>query len=97
MIPHLVYYQLAIIVCLWLCLMLHYAWPSRGVLSPKRLTESAPTKFKRNRTSEPNGDQWLIVTTIVEDPQYLNTRYARSTHFKKVADTPWTPTACEAS
>jgi hypothetical protein len=23
--PHLVYYQLAIIGCLWLCLMLHYA------------------------------------------------------------------------
>jgi hypothetical protein len=50
-----------------------------------------------NRTNEPNGDQWLIVTTQVEDPQYLNTRFVRSTHFKKVADTPWTPTACEAS
>jgi hypothetical protein len=60
-------------------------------------SENAVVTEHFNRTSEPNGDQWLIVTTIVEDPQYLNTRYARSTHFKKVADTPWAPTACEAS
>jgi hypothetical protein len=50
-----------------------------------------------NTTREPNGDQWLVVTTVVEDPRYLNTRFARSSHFKKVADTPWNPTACEAS
>jgi IS1 family transposase/transposase-like protein len=53
MIPHLVYYQLAIIGALWLCLMLHYIWPSRGTLSPKRPTEPVPARFKRNRTSEP--------------------------------------------
>ena len=50
-----------------------------------------------NRTSEPNGDEWLVVTTVVQDPQYLTSRFARSSHFKKVADTPWNPTACEAS
>ncbi len=50
-----------------------------------------------NRTDEPNGDQWLVITTVVEDPQYLTSRFARSSHFKKVSDTPWTPTACEAS
>jgi hypothetical protein len=60
-------------------------------------SENAVVTEYFNRTSEPNGDQWLVVTTVVEDPQFLNTRYARSTHFKKVADTPWTPTACEAS
>ena len=27
MIPHLVYYQLVILVLLWLCLMLPYLWP----------------------------------------------------------------------
>jgi hypothetical protein len=53
MMPHLVYYQLAIIGCLWLCLMRHYTWPSRGVVSPKRPTEPVPARFKRNRTSEP--------------------------------------------
>ncbi len=27
MIPHLFYYQLVILRLLWLCAMLHYAWP----------------------------------------------------------------------
>jgi hypothetical protein len=28
MIPHHVYYQLAVVGFLWLCIMLHYVWPS---------------------------------------------------------------------
>ena len=32
MIPHHVYYQLAIVGFLWLCLMLHYIWPSRDAV-----------------------------------------------------------------
>ena len=50
-----------------------------------------------NMTSEPNGDTWLVVTTLVEDSRYLNARYVRSSHFKKVTGTEWTPTRCEAS
>jgi hypothetical protein len=50
-----------------------------------------------NVTSEPNGDQWMVVTTVVEDPRYLTTRYARSSHFKKVNDGVWRPTPCEAA
>src|SRR5919197_1374675 len=53
MIPHLVYYQLALIGCLWLCLMLHYIWPSRRAVSPKPPTEPVSTRFKRQRTNEP--------------------------------------------
>ena len=53
MIPHHVYYQLAAIGFLWLCIMLHYTWPSRSAVSPKLLTEPVPTKFKRKRTNEP--------------------------------------------
>jgi hypothetical protein len=50
-----------------------------------------------DRTNEPNGDSWLIVTTIVDDPQYLMQQFITSTHFKKQADaTGWNPTACEA-
>jgi hypothetical protein len=60
-------------------------------------SENAVVTEYFNRTNEPNGDQWLVVTTIVQDPQYLTSRFARSSHFKKVADTPWNPTACEAS
>ena len=50
-----------------------------------------------DRTNEPNGDSWLIVTTIVNDPQYLQQEFVTSTHFKKQADaTGWAPTSCEA-
>jgi len=51
-----------------------------------------------NRTSEPSGDSWLIVTTVVEDPQNLTSRFVTSTHFKKVPDgSAWSPTPCSAS
>jgi hypothetical protein len=50
-----------------------------------------------SRTIETNGDSWLIVTTIVEDPQYLNQPFVTSTHFKKQADASgWNPSPCTA-
>ncbi len=49
-----------------------------------------------NRVNEESGDSWLIVTTMVEDPQYLNARFVTSSHFKKIPDdSPWKPTPCE--
>jgi hypothetical protein len=33
MIPHHIYYQLASLGLLWLCIILHYLWPSRGAWS----------------------------------------------------------------
>jgi hypothetical protein len=49
-----------------------------------------------SRVAEPNGDAYLIVTTIVEDPQYLSTRFARSSHFKREPDgSKWKPAPCE--
>ena len=39
-----------------------------------------------DRHTEPNGDQWLTVTTIVKDPLYLNGDYITSRHFKKEPD-----------
>lgn len=49
-------------------------------------------------TKEPNGDQWLFVTTIVEDSQYLNARLVRSSHFKMLPDgSGWKPTPCSVS
>ena len=48
-------------------------------------------------TKEPNGDQWLVITTLVEDPQYLTQPFITSTHFKKQADNKgWQPTPCSA-
>jgi hypothetical protein len=51
-----------------------------------------------SRTVEPNGDSWLILTSIVEDPQYLTGPFLRSTHYKKVAEnsTAWEPEPCSA-
>jgi hypothetical protein len=51
-----------------------------------------------SRTSEPNGDSWLILTSIVEDPQYLTGPFIRSTHFKRLPDAPttWEPEACSS-
>ncbi len=51
-----------------------------------------------NRTNEPNGDSWLVVTTVVEDPVYLAGRFVTSSHFKKAADgSVWNPMPCQAN
>jgi hypothetical protein len=43
----------------------------------------------------PNGDQWLTVTTRVEDPQYLTRPYITTSDFKKLPDaTGWSPSPC---
>jgi hypothetical protein len=50
-----------------------------------------------DRTDETNGDSWLVVTTLVDDPTYLATRFITSTHFKKQASAAgWSPSPCEA-
>ena len=49
MIPHHVYYQLAIVGFLWLCLMLHYIWPSRDavllVTGPMRVVPGGRVRY----------------------------------------------------
>jgi len=51
-----------------------------------------------DRHTEPNGDQWFTVTTIVDDSKYLLQPFITSTHFKKEPDgAKWRPTACTAS
>jgi hypothetical protein len=53
MMPSHVYYQLAIVGLLWLCIMLHYVWPGQGVVSPQPSAEPVPPQRKRKRASEP--------------------------------------------
>src|SRR2546422_2558600 len=53
MIPHLFYYQLVIFGLLWLCVMLHLAWPSRAAVSPQKPIEPEPIKPTRKHTIEP--------------------------------------------
>jgi hypothetical protein len=48
-----------------------------------------------DRTNESNGDSWIIITTIVNDPVYLGQEFITSTHFKKQADEKgWNPQPC---
>jgi hypothetical protein len=46
----------------------------------------------------PDGGTLLLVTTIVEDPVYLNAPYVVSPHFKKEPDgSRWDPTPCSST
>jgi hypothetical protein len=48
-----------------------------------------------NRVTLPHNEDWLVVTSIVEDPKYLYEPYITSTHFKREADgAKWRPTPC---
>jgi hypothetical protein len=47
--------------------------------------------------SAPNGDNWMTVTTKVEDPLYFARPYLTTTDFKKLPDANgWNPTPCSA-
>jgi hypothetical protein len=47
--------------------------------------------------TQPNGDEWFTVTTIVRDPQSLREPFITSSDFKKQRDaTGWRPTPCSA-
>jgi hypothetical protein len=50
------------------------------------------------RFAAPNGDEWLMVTTIVDDPRYLTQRYIVSNHFRKEPEGGrWNPRDCGAA
>jgi hypothetical protein len=45
----------------------------------------------------PNGDQWLTITTKVEDPQYFVRHYLTTSDFLKLPNASgWAPTPCSA-
>jgi len=47
--------------------------------------------------SEPDGNSWLVVSSIITDSQYLAGPYATTNHFKKIPDGQgWDPTPCRA-
>jgi hypothetical protein len=50
-----------------------------------------------DRITAENGDEWLVVSTEVKDPEYLSSPFITSTHFKKQADAKgWSPEPCSA-
>jgi hypothetical protein len=47
--------------------------------------------------SEPNGDNWLVITIVLTDPEYLTQPYVTHATFKKLPDNSgWDPTPCRA-
>jgi len=51
-----------------------------------------------DRFPTPNGEEWLVVTTVVTDPMYLTADFITSTHFRREANAAkWDPTPCKAS
>jgi hypothetical protein len=70
-----------------------------GYLRTNGVPYSARTTLTEyfDRITQPNGDAHLIITTTIEDPEYLTQPYLYSTHFKRQADaTGWAPRPCSA-
>jgi hypothetical protein len=56
------------------------------------------TEYFHRLPPHPNGDHWLLVVTVVEDPRYLSQPFLTSTHFKLEPDaSKWNPTPCRTS
>ena len=60
--------------------------------------EATITEYFHRLPRHPNGDTWLHVVTIVEDPVYLSQPFYTSTHFKLEPDGDnWNPTPCRTA
>jgi hypothetical protein len=69
-----------------------------GYLRPNGLPYSERTTVKEffDTFTLPDGGTWLIVTTVVSDPQYLTQEFVLSSQFKKESDTSkWNPRPCD--
>jgi hypothetical protein len=69
-----------------------------GYLRPNGVPYSANATVKEffNTFSSPEAGTWLIVTTVVSDPEYLTTDLLMSTQFKKeTGRSRWNPRACD--
>jgi len=59
-------------------------------------SERATVTEHFDRFPSPDGAEWFVVTTIVEDPVYLTGRFITSSHFRKEPDgSKWNPRPCE--
>lgn len=70
-----------------------------GYLRKNGVPYSARTTLREyfDLSTERNGDTWFVVTTIVEDPDYLTEPFVTSSNFKKQVDTTgWNPQPCSA-
>ncbi|MDG2089866.1 MAG: hypothetical protein P8J61_01975 [Gammaproteobacteria bacterium] len=69
-----------------------------GYLRPNGIPYSADTILTEyfNRFTAPTGEEWFVVTTIVDDPMYLFQPYVTTSHFRRELDnSKWSPSDCE--
>ena len=69
-----------------------------GFLRKNGVPYSATAKIEEyfDRITYPNGDTFLLVRTVVDDPVYLQLPFVTSTNFKLEADgRKWKPTPCQ--
>jgi hypothetical protein len=60
--------------------------------------DASITEYLHRLPTHPNGDEWLLVVTVIEDPRYLSQPFYTSTHFKREADeSGFTPTPCRTA
>ena len=60
-------------------------------------SENATVEEYFDTFTEPNGDSWLVIDTVITDPTYLTQPYVNSVAFKKLRDAAgWDPTPCRA-
>ena len=69
-----------------------------GYLRPNGVpySERAVVKEFFDSFTLPEDGTWLIVTTVVSDPEYLTQEFVLSSQFKKETDTSkWSPRPCD--
>jgi hypothetical protein len=60
-------------------------------------SENATLTEYFDRFPTPDGNEWFVVTTIVEDPMYLRTPFVTSSHFRREPDgSKWHPMPCKS-
>jgi len=60
--------------------------------------DASITEYIHRLPTHPNGDVWLLVITVVEDPVYLSQPFYTSTHFKRERnDNNWNPMPCRTA
>jgi hypothetical protein len=53
MVPELFFYQLVLVALVWLCLMLHWAWPRDYATAQLAPSQPRPPRPKRRREPKP--------------------------------------------
>jgi hypothetical protein len=60
-------------------------------------SENAVVTEYFDRFPVPNGGEWFVVTTVVDDPAYLLRSFVTSSHFRREPDdSKWSPRPCRA-